>query len=100
VRRFLTGEQDAYPLMPQGYFTDAELDELLRFRDRALVERDGEIMRDFPSPAGRSANGGERRGSAIGIFRVWLHQIAQTRIAWSFHSESRGEVRYAGLRGS
>lgn len=100
VRRFLTGEQDAYPLMPVGYFSPSETGELARFRDRAHAERNGEIMRDFPSPASRAANGSERRGSAIGIFRVWLHQIAQAGMAWSFHSESRGEARAAGLRGS
>jgi homoserine O-succinyltransferase len=100
VRRFLAGEQDDYPLMPVGYFSASESDELTRFRDRAHAERLPEIMRDFPTPANRSANGSERRGSAIGIFRVWLHQIAQSRIAWSFHSESRGEARTAGLRGS
>jgi homoserine O-succinyltransferase len=99
VRRFLAGEQDAYPLMPVGYFSEAETDELTRFRDRAHADRDPEIMRSFPSPVGRSTSG-DRRGSAIGIFRIWLHQIAQSNIAWSFHSESRGEVRYAGLRGS
>ena len=99
VRRFLAGEQDTYPLMPVGYFSESELDELVRFRDRAHAERDGEIMRDFPSPAGRSADASERRGSAIGIFRVWLHQIAQSKIAWSFHSESREAARYAGRRG-
>ena len=100
VRRFLAGEQDAYPLMPVGYFSAAEMDELTRFRDRAHAERNPDSMRDFPLPASRSTSGGERRGSAIGIFRAWLHQIAQTRIAWSFHSESREEARYAGLRGS
>ena len=100
VRRFLTNEMDVYPLMPVGYFSERELDELTRFRDRAHAERNPETMRDFPSSMGRSAGTSERRGSAIGVFRVWLHQIAQTGIAWSFHSEGRGEARTAGLRGS
>ena len=100
IRRFLAGEQDAYPPMAVGYFSESELDELTRFRARAQRDRNADVLRDYPSPVGRSAGAGERRGSAIGIFRAWLHQLAQTRIAWSFHSESRGEARHAGLRGS
>ncbi len=99
VRRFLSGELDAYPLMPTGYFSEAETDELMRFKDRAPAERNTELMRDYPSPVGRSTSA-DRRGSAIGIFRVWLHQIARSNMTWSFHSESRGEARTAGLRGS
>jgi homoserine O-succinyltransferase len=89
VRRFLTGEHDTYPLMPEGYFTASEADELARFRDRARAQRRPEIMRDFPSPRNRTASFSERRGSAIGIFRAWLHMLAKTGISWSFHSEGR-----------
>jgi homoserine O-succinyltransferase len=100
VRRFLTGESESYPQMPEGYFSATEADEMTVFRDRATAMRDPAILQDFPSPVSRAATNTERRGSAIGIYRAWFHRIARTNVEWIFHSESRGEARVAGLRGT
>ena len=76
IGRFLTGEQESYPEIPQGYF-DREAALLLEaFRERALNSRRKELMASFPSDrlAGRVSS--PWRIPAVKTYANWLQYIA------------------------
>lgn len=79
IRRFLKGERETYPSMPQGYF-DAEATELLTaFRKQALADRSPELMSQFPKAleAGALQNTWQLSGSVI--YHDWLRYIASRK---------------------
>src|SRR2546422_8537495 len=45
IGRFLKGERETYPAMPQGYFDAKATDCLAAFRERALLQRDRKSTR-------------------------------------------------------
>jgi|SRR5579871_2231037 len=77
VRRFLAGEADAYPQLPQNYFAPAEIVALEQFRARAIFARSATPMAAFPALAHRP----EGRTNAAGaqILRAWLAGIVEKK---------------------
>ena len=75
IGRFLRGERDTYPRMPQGYFDEATVDALTALRDRALSDRREELLAEFPlaMAAGKVTN--SWRSTAEGLYRNWLRHI-------------------------
>ena len=76
IGRFLRGERDTYPAMPQGYFDDDTMRTLAELRDRALSDRREELLAAFPTSlaAGRVTN--SWRVSAESLYRNWLRYIS------------------------
>jgi homoserine O-succinyltransferase len=75
VGRFLKGEREQYPAMPQHYF-DAETEAALAaFRQRTQAQRGEELLAEFPVPAdpALSANW---QPFAVTIYRNWLSVIS------------------------
>jgi homoserine O-succinyltransferase len=88
VGRFLRGEREHYPALPQGYFDEGATAAAKAFRKLAQGERQDEIMRDFPLAAleaGLAAAdaGGESdwRPSAVGIYQSWIDYLKERRAA-------------------
>jgi homoserine O-succinyltransferase len=74
IRRFLLGERDSYPAMPEGYFDGATIDILSALRDRAEVDRREEVLAGFPTAVGETlAN--TWRAAAVLVYRNWLAYI-------------------------
>ena len=75
ISRYLTGERDAYPALPAGYF-DAETEQkLVIFERRARVERRPALSAELPE---RTLRADIAAGSAAtAIFRNWLGYLAQ-----------------------
>jgi homoserine O-succinyltransferase len=73
VARYLKGDRDDYPAMPEGYFAADAADRLAAFRTRAHADRDESLLAEFPTAAPES-NGW--RPAAIRIYRNWLTLIA------------------------
>jgi homoserine O-succinyltransferase/O-acetyltransferase len=76
VRRYLTGEREAYPNVPRFYFNATEKELLDRFRARALDARNATLMDQFPVLANRIAPG---RTVAGAVFGAWLREIAAAK---------------------
>jgi homoserine O-succinyltransferase/O-acetyltransferase len=73
VGRYLKGEREQYPAMPQHYF-DAQTEvALAAFAERAERQRSEELLAEFPVPANLSANW---QPSALTIYRNWLSAIS------------------------
>ncbi|HXY07786.1 MAG TPA: homoserine O-succinyltransferase [Terriglobales bacterium] len=78
IKRFLRGERETYPNMPEGYFDPIASKELAHFEKRARKDRREEVMEHFPSSA-QGALESKWTPSAIGLYRNWLHYILSRR---------------------
>ncbi len=75
VGRYLRGERGAYPEVPQGYFNSAATFLADDFRTRAIGERRGELVGDFPmEPLARGVEN-TWRAAAVGLYRNWIKYL-------------------------
>jgi homoserine O-succinyltransferase len=72
VARFLNGERDAYPSLPQNYFDEMATAHAESFQDRALADRRGSLMADFPNTALAAGLRNLWRPAALGVYEKWL----------------------------
>jgi homoserine O-succinyltransferase len=75
IGRFLRGQRDTYPPVPQGYFDEETVHALATLRERALSDRREELLAEFPleMAAGKVTN--TWRSTAEGLYRNWLRYI-------------------------
>jgi len=75
VGRFLRGERASYPQPPQDYFNSSATFLADDFRTRAMGERRGDLVGDFPME--RLASGIENswRNAATGLYRNWINYL-------------------------
>jgi homoserine O-succinyltransferase len=67
VGRFLTGEREGYPAMPLGYFNDGAA----ALVARALADRRGELIAEFPRSVSEDGLQSPWRNAATGIYEKW-----------------------------
>jgi homoserine O-succinyltransferase/O-acetyltransferase len=79
IQRFLRRESDTYPPMPQGYFDHETLAVLSALRERALVHRLEEVMKDFPDALAAGTVANTWSVDAARIYRNWLSYIAERK---------------------
>jgi homoserine O-succinyltransferase len=79
IGRFLRGERDTYPPMPQGYFDEETVQALTTLRERATSDRCEERLAEFPiaMAAGKVTN--NWRSTAEGLYRNWLLYIGAAK---------------------
>jgi len=75
VRRFLCGERDTYPSLPEGYFDAAAASLLAEFRKNALSNRREETIANFPESAVVATLQNGWNSSANSIYRNWLEYV-------------------------
>jgi homoserine O-succinyltransferase len=79
ISRFINGERDSYPDMPRGYFNAATGAEFERIRNRAIADRNADILVTVAeSPVAKNLIN-SWRGSATNIYRNWLHYLADEK---------------------
>jgi homoserine O-succinyltransferase/O-acetyltransferase len=76
LRRFLNGENDRYPELAYGYFSEEVTDQLLDFRARATVHRDPALLRQFPAAAIGAQLTAPWRETATHLYTNWLACLA------------------------
>jgi homoserine O-succinyltransferase/O-acetyltransferase len=76
VGRFLRGERDTYPPMPEGYFDEELVRALTALREQALSDRREGLLTEFPTvmAAGKVTN--SWRSTAEGLYRNWLGYLS------------------------
>jgi homoserine O-succinyltransferase len=79
VGRFLRRERDIYPEMPQNYFDHTATSLADDFRWRAIDERRGDLVGDFPMEP--LVNGIENswHNTAIGIYGNWINYLKERK---------------------
>ncbi|MGH8269513.1 MAG: homoserine O-succinyltransferase MetA [Steroidobacteraceae bacterium] len=76
VGRFLRGEQEAWPTLPEGYFGERGLEALARYRQDVEAARDPARLADFPTETLAAELHAPWRAAAVAIYRNWLAHIA------------------------
>jgi homoserine O-succinyltransferase len=79
IQRFLRRESDTYPPMPQGYFNHETLAVLSALRERALVHRQEEVMKDFPDALAAGTVANTWSLDAARMYRNWLSYMAERK---------------------
>ena len=78
--RFLRGENNSCPPMPQGYFDEATEEALIAFTARATAGTSPELVASFPEDLrARSSLAGNWHAPAISVLRNWLSYIAERK---------------------
>ena len=70
VGRFVRGERETYPSMPEGYFAPQATSQLMAFRESALIAKSNPLMNDFPAVEHSVTN--TWRSAATSSYRNWL----------------------------
>jgi homoserine O-succinyltransferase len=81
IGRFLRGDRETYPAMPEGYFDADAAAPLAAFRERALVYRHEDLLGFFPMAAVEARLPHSWRPTAVAIYRNWLAHLAAARAA-------------------
>ena len=78
IKRFLKGEIQTYPAIPEAYFSEEVSSRLMAFKERAQAAAKEEILADFPPDIAASC-GPVWQESAIQIYGNWLAYISQQK---------------------
>jgi len=79
IGRFLRGERETYPSMPQGYFDDEMVEALTALRQRLMADRREELLAEFPIAAAVSKVTNTWQSTAQQLYRNWLLYLAGER---------------------
>jgi homoserine O-succinyltransferase len=75
VGRFLRGQRNTFPTVPQGYFDEETTEALLALRERALADRREELLAEFPLEKAATRVTNTWRATAETLYRNWLAYI-------------------------
>ncbi|HYR41785.1 MAG TPA: homoserine O-succinyltransferase [Terriglobia bacterium] len=79
VKRFLKGESNIYPSMPQSYFDDHTAAAWTSLRERALSGRREELIGDLPAPPAPGVLACTWRPDAVRLYRNWLLYMSERK---------------------
>jgi homoserine O-succinyltransferase len=79
VGRFLRGECDRYPALPQRYFDPVTVQTLDAFRIQALANRSEGLLESFPATSLRDQHINSWHAAALRLYRNWLACVAARR---------------------
>jgi homoserine O-succinyltransferase/O-acetyltransferase len=79
IGRFLRGEQERYPTMPQGYFNGEASVIASAFREHAVGERRHDLIADFPMRALEGGLGVRWHRAAVGFYERWLDYLKERK---------------------
>jgi homoserine O-succinyltransferase/O-acetyltransferase len=76
VSRYLKGEREDYPVLPQSYFDKVSTEIALEFRERALVNRAPELVSSFPMEGLGEGLGSPWQPCAVSIYEKWFEYLS------------------------
>jgi homoserine O-succinyltransferase len=99
VRRFLKGERDSYPGLPNGYFDAAAVELLADFRKEALENPSEQLMAEFPEASIAATLENTWRVSATCVYRRWLQYVMSRKTESLTFAASSGIARARSAAG-
>jgi len=97
MTRFLAGQQETCPSLPQNYFDRKTAREFVAFAESARNVRTPELIESFPACG--SSDGARWEGSALGLFANWLAYVADAKDGRQTASTEHLALAAADLRG-
>jgi homoserine O-succinyltransferase/O-acetyltransferase len=79
LARFLRGERDNFPALPQGYFNDEASKLIEDFCARARTERTEKLIRHFPMKAIEGGLQNTWQAPAIAIYQNWMTYLQERK---------------------
>jgi homoserine O-succinyltransferase/O-acetyltransferase len=79
VRRYLTGETDTYPSMPQGYFDEGTQEALTALREKAMSSRREDLLAGLATAVDGKAIEHSWRSAAARLYGNWLDYISEQK---------------------
>jgi homoserine O-succinyltransferase len=79
VGRYLRGDRDTYPSMPEGYFDDDLVRALVALRVRASRDRREELLAEFPTATAVAKVTNTWRATAETLYRNWLLYLREQK---------------------
>jgi homoserine O-succinyltransferase/O-acetyltransferase len=79
VTRYLAGERDAYPEMPQSYVDEEAAVAFAAFRGRAMRDRRTDLIAHFPGAIAERGLAHSWRSPAVRLYANWLSYLAGRR---------------------
>jgi len=80
VGRYLRGERDVYPPIPQGYLDEETERQLAALEARARQDRREALLAEFPTETAAARVTNNWRASAEGFYRNWLGYIEAAKL--------------------
>jgi len=93
IKRFLRGERETYPNMPQGYFDAAATKLLSDFGDKVTANPGEELLAEFPETAVASGLQETWQRSAASVYGKWLKYLVSRKAEASSLSSMTPAVR-------
>jgi homoserine O-succinyltransferase len=75
VGRYFKGEADQYPSVPRSYFDSNLVDALTALQERAVCERNGELLLEISNVLGERTIANTWSSSATSVYKNWLDYI-------------------------
>jgi homoserine O-succinyltransferase/O-acetyltransferase len=79
VKRFLKGESDVYPTMPQSYFDLRTAAAWASLQERALSGGREELIPELPAPPAPGVLANAWRSDAVQLYRNWLLYMSERK---------------------
>jgi len=79
VRRYLTGETDTYPSMPQGYFDEGTMEALAALQKKAMSSRSEDLLADFAAAVNGKTIVHSWRSTAAKLYSNWLQYVFEQK---------------------
>jgi homoserine O-succinyltransferase len=79
VGRFLRGERESFPAIPEGYFDDRAAAQAEAFRARAVRDRHPSLFFEFPMSALEAGLDSAWRRPAVGLYQNWIAYLKGRR---------------------
>jgi len=76
VGRYLRGERETYPLMPEGYFDRDTADVLTKLQVRTLANRHKELLTEFPTELLAKGVENTWRSASVKLYCSWLAYLS------------------------
>jgi homoserine O-succinyltransferase len=93
VGRFLAGERDTYPEIPRGYFDEESTDAFAAFQQRAMHNREIDLLSSFPAEEAKRKLRHLWREPAARIYANWFSYLAEQKSRRHARNEGRESAR-------
>ena len=95
IRRYLRGERETYPSMPEGYFDQHAAATLSELRVQAFANRSEQCLSNFSASLQPARIRSTWRPQAVRFYRNWLHYLSERKAMRAHTRPRRAAAEYS-----